>query len=152
MLNKLSVIFLFSAFILSCNQNTEIKETGDKMDSQTQITLETVDKFNAAFNFHDIDGIMALMTDDVVFENTRPAPDGERFEGQEKVRAFWVQMFERSPYAKFETEDIFAEKDRCVVRWVYHWVKDGKPGHIRGVDIFRVRDGKISEKFSYVKG
>jgi len=152
MLIKLTIIFLFSFFILSCNQNTEIKETGDKMDSQTQITLETVDKFNTVFNLHDVDGIMALMTDDVVFENTRPTPDGERFEGQEKVRAFWVQMFERSPHARFETEEIFAEKDRCVVRWVYHWVKEGKPGHIRGVDVFRVQDGKVSEKFSYVKG
>jgi ketosteroid isomerase-like protein len=95
---------------------------------------------------------MALMTEDVVFENTRPTPDGERFEGQEKVRAFWVQMFERSPHARFETEEIFAAGDRCVVRWVYHWVKEGKPGHIRGVDVFRVRDGKVSEKFSYVKG
>jgi hypothetical protein len=25
-------------------------------------------------------------------------------------------------------------------------------GHIRGVDVFRFQDGKISEKFSYVKG
>lgn len=152
MLTKLTLIFIFSFFILSCNQNAEIKETGDKMDSQTQITLETVNKFNAAFNLHDVDAIMALMTDDVVFENTRPIPDGERFEGQEKVRAFWVQMFERSPQARFETEEIFASGDRCVVRWVYHWMKDGKPGHIRGVDVFRIRDGKVAEKFSYVKG
>jgi ketosteroid isomerase-like protein len=149
MLIKITLIFLF---ILSCKQNTEIKEKGDKMDSQTQVTLETVNKFNAAFNLHDVDAIMALMTDDVVFENTRPTPDGEKFVGQEKVRAFWAQMFERSPQARFETEEIFAAEDRCVVRWVYHWVKEGKPGHIRGVDVFRVRDGKVSEKFSYVKG
>ncbi|MBS1243923.1 MAG: hypothetical protein H6R41_460, partial [Deltaproteobacteria bacterium] len=24
--------------------------------------------------------------------------------------------------------------------------------HIRGVDVFRVRDGKVAEKLSYVKG
>ena len=80
MLIKLTLIFLFSFLILSCNQNTEIKETGDKMDSQTQITLETVNKFNSAFNLNDVDAIMALMTEDCVFENTRPVPDGERFE------------------------------------------------------------------------
>jgi hypothetical protein len=31
-------------------------------------------------------------------------------------------------------------------------MKEGKPGHVRGVDIFRVRDGKLAEKLSYVKG
>lgn len=122
------------------------------MDSQTQKTLETIIKFNEAFNKHNAEEIMSLMTDDVIFENTRPVPDGERFEGQEKVRAFWVQMFERSPLARFETEEIFAAGDRCFVRWIYLWVKEGKSGHIRGVDIFKVRDGKVAEKFSYVKG
>ncbi len=56
--------------------------------------------------------------------------------------------------AVFETEEIFASGDRCVVRWLYRWAADeaGKPGHVRGVDIFRVRDGKVAEKLSYVKG
>lgn len=152
MLNKLTTIFICSLFILNCSQNNNSKKTGDTMDSQTQKTLETVNKFNEAFNKHNVDEIMSLMTDDVVFENTRPVPDGERFEGQEKVRAFWVQMFERSPQARFETEEIFAAGDRCFVRWIYHWVREGKSGHIRGVDIFKVRDGKVAEKFSYVKG
>jgi len=56
------------------------------------------------------------------------------------------------PQARFETEEIFAAGDRCVVWWTYHWVKEGKPGHVRGVDIFRVQDGKVAEKLSYVKG
>jgi len=29
---------------------------------------------------------------------------------------------------------------------------DGKPGHVRGVDVFRVREGKVAEKLAYVKG
>jgi len=39
-----------------------------------------------------------------------------------------------------------------VVRCAYSWVKEGKPGHVRGVDVFRVRDGQVVEKLSYVKG
>jgi len=35
-----------------------------------------------------------------------------------------------------------------VQRWRYDW--DG--GHVRGVDLFMVRDGRIAEKRSYVKG
>ena len=46
-----------------------------------------------------------------------------------------------------------ADGERGVVRWRYQWVDaDGAAGHVRGVDIFRFRDGKITEKLSYVKG
>jgi len=47
---------------------------------------------------------------------------------------------------------MFAVGDPCVVRWKYHWVRDGAPGHVRGIDVFRVRDGRVAEKLSYVKG
>jgi len=115
-------------------------------------TLAAVHRFNEAFNRHDVDAVMEAMTEDCVFDSTRPPPDGERFVGRAAVRQFWEQFFSRSPQARFETEEMFASGDRCVVRWVYHWVRDGKPGHIRGVDVFRVRDGKVAEKLSYVKG
>lgn len=115
-------------------------------------TLDVVRRFNEAFGRHDVDGVMALMTDDCIFENTRPAPDGERHVGQAVVRAFWESFFTRMPQARFDAEDTFAAGDRCVVRWVYHWVRDGQPGHVRGIDVFRVRGGKVSEKLSYVKG
>jgi ketosteroid isomerase-like protein len=52
-------------------------------------TLEVVHRFNEAFNRHDVDAIMELMTEDCVFENTNPTPDGTRYEGQAAVRAFW---------------------------------------------------------------
>ena len=114
-------------------------------------TLEVIERFNEAFNRHDVDAVMELMTDDCVFDDIRPRPDGELFEGQAAVRGYWERFFQRSPHARFEAEETFASGDRCVVRWVYHWVKDGEPGHVRGVDVFRVRDGKVAEKLAYVK-
>jgi ketosteroid isomerase-like protein len=117
-------------------------------------TLNTVQQFNDATNRHDVDKMMALMTDDVVFENTMPPPDGERYEGQAAVRAVWEQLFRANRDAAFEAEEVFADGDRCVVRWRYRWAPDqpGKPGHVRGVDVIRVRGGKIAEKLAYVKG
>lgn len=41
--------------------------------------------------------------------------------------------------------------DRAVVQWRFDWGGD-HPGHVRGVDLFRVRDGLVAEKASYVKG
>lgn len=115
-------------------------------------TLAVVERFNDAFNRHDVDAVMAAMTEDCVFENTRPAPDGTRITGAAEVRAAWEQFFRNSPQARFETEEMFAADDRCVVRWRYTWVKNGIPGRVRGVDVFRVRDGRVCEKLSYVKG
>jgi len=115
-------------------------------------TRAVVDGFNEAVTRHDVDAIMGRMTADCVFENTRPAPDGTRVVGQDAVRTFWQEFFARSPRARFETEDIFVAGDRCAVQWTYHWVRDGQAGHVRGVDLFRIRDGKVAEKLSYVKG
>lgn len=115
-------------------------------------TLAAVARFSAAFDRHDVDGVMAAMTDDCVFENT-PPPDGERYEGQAAVRSFWEGFFAGSPDARFSAEETFAAGDRCVVRWRYDWTDaEGRPGHVRGVDLFRVRDGKVAEKVAYVKG
>ena len=122
------------------------------VDLEASATLAAVERFNEAFNRHDVDAVMAAMTDDCVFDST-PPPDGQRYEGQAAVRAAWQQLFDASPTAVFEAEEIFAAGDRCVVRWLYRWTDaDGKPGHVRGVDLFRIRDGKVAEKLAYVKG
>jgi ketosteroid isomerase-like protein len=116
-------------------------------------TSEVIQRFNDALNHHDVDAVMALMTEDCVFENTYPPPDGTRYEGQAAVRGFWEELLRASPDAHFTTEELFASGDRCTVRWRYDYTgSDGMRGHIRGVDVFRVRDGKVAEKLSYVKG
>jgi steroid delta-isomerase-like uncharacterized protein len=119
----------------------------------TASTVEVINRFNDAFNRHDIQGVMTLMTDDCLFDNTYPPPDGERFAGQEAVRRFWEEFFRSSPDAVFKAEEMFAYEDRCVIRWRYEWTgTDGQSEHIRGVDVLRVRDGKVAEKLAYVKG
>jgi steroid delta-isomerase-like uncharacterized protein len=121
--------------------------------TQTVSTIEIVKRFSDALNRHDIEATMALMTEDCVFENTYPPPDGERFEGQEQVRHFWEALFRSSPHAIFQVEEMFACEDRCTVRWRYDWTNtEGQSGYVRGVDVFRVRDGKVAEKLAYVKG
>lgn len=120
-------------------------------DPQTRRTLQVVQQFHEAFNRHDVDAIMALMTDDCVFENTYPPPDGARYVGQADVRACWVQLFRDAPAAHFAVEELFACGARAVLRWRYSWAAEGQ-GHVRGVDVYRVRDGRVAEKLSYVKG
>jgi len=115
--------------------------------------MRTVLAFNEAFNRHDITGMMQLMSDDCIFENTAPAPDGTAYKGKEAVTQFWQEFFNESPQAHIEIEEVFGLGLRCIMRWRYEWVDgEGKRGHVRGVDIYRVKDGLIQEKLSYVKG
>lgn len=109
-------------------------------------TLAAVARFNVAFSAQDLDAIAAACTGDCLFVDTSP-PDGLPHEGPDAVADAFRGVF-ASPGATFETEEGFVAGDRAVFCWRYSW--DG--GHVRGVDVFRVRDGKVAEKLSYVKG
>jgi ketosteroid isomerase-like protein len=106
-----------------------------------------VEVFGAAWADHDLDTVLSLVTDDCVFDATGPAPDGRRHVGRVAIREAWEAIFSDAS-SRFEPEDTFAAGERVVQLWRYSW----EGGHVRGVDVFRVRDGKIAEKFSYVKG
>ncbi len=109
--------------------------------------LAIVEAFGAAWAAHDLDATLLLVTGDCVFESTEPGPDGTRSEGRDAVRRAWQPIFDDT-HAIFEAEETFAAGDRVVQRWRYSW----QDGHVRGVDVFRVRDGLVAEKLSYVKG
>jgi ketosteroid isomerase-like protein len=121
--------------------------------SRLESAVRVVIEFNEAFNRHDADGMMQLMSDDCVFENTEPAPDGTVYAGKEAVTRFWQDFFRESPQAHIETEEMIGFGHRCIVRWKYSWVDaEGKKGHVRGIDMFREKNDLICEKLSYVKG
>ena len=121
--------------------------------SRLESAVRVVLAFNEAFNRHDDAGMMQLMSDDCVFENTDPAPEGTVYSGKEVITRYWQDFFRESPQAHIKIEEIFGLGNRCVMRWRYDWVDGtGKKGYVRGVDIFQVKNGFICEKLSYVKG
>ena len=120
--------------------------------SSTEITRAVVDRFNEAFNRHDADALALLLTDDTLFENTSPPPDGLRMKGRDAVVQFWRDWFSRNSDSTFEAEDTIVCGDRVVVFWVYRKLRNGQPWHLRGVDVFTVRAGKVAAKLAYVKG
>ncbi len=109
--------------------------------------LRVVDTFGTAWAQHDLDAALDLVTEDCVFDSTAPAPDGTRSVGRDEIRKAWQPIFD-DLNASFEAEETFGTGDRVVQRWRYTW--DG--GHVRGVDLFPVRNDKVAEKLSYVKG
>ena len=115
--------------------------------------LPLIIRFNDALNARDVDAMMSWLTADCVFENTYPAPAGARYTGQSAVREFWEDFYRSSSEARIEVEELFGQNDRAVMRWTYRWTDPaGHSGYIRGVDVYKVRDGLIAEKLSYVKG
>lgn len=106
-----------------------------------------VEAFGSAWADHDLDAALSFLSADCVFDATGPAPDGARHIGPDEIRQAWKTIF-NDPASKFEPEETFASGDRVVQRWCYSWAD----GHVRGVDLFRVSDSRITEKLSYVKG
>ena len=120
-----------------------------KVESATRLVLAFIE----AFNRHDVGGMMELMSEDCIYEHNGPSPDGAVYSGKEAITQFWHDFFRESPPAHIEIEEIFGLGMHCVIRWRYEWVDAaGEKGHVRGVDIFKLKDGLNCEQFSYIKG
>ena len=120
-----------------------------KIESGMRVALE----FNEAFNRHDVAGILKCISDDCVFEDTSPAPDGAEYQGKESISQFFEDLFREVQQAHAEIEEIFGFGLRVVMRWRCEWLDEtGAKQHVRGVDIFKLKDGLICEKLPYVKG
>ena len=91
-----------------------------------------------------------FLAEDCVLENTAPAPDGERYEGRKACLNFWRQIVS-SANLVFKAEEIWASGDRGFIRWHLRW-GEREADRVRGVNLMRVRDGKIVEGLGYVKG
>ena len=115
------------------------------------ITLVT--EFEECFNTGDIEGLMSRMTEDTVFEHMAPPEVSVgRHEGQNAVRAVWESMPDHFPGAHFSVDDVFAAGNRCTCQYTLTFKgKDGETIIRRGVDVFRISDGKISEKLAYLE-
>jgi ketosteroid isomerase-like protein len=138
---------LLVAFTLAATAGVAMAQHGPPVS-----TRDVIDRFNDAINRQDGAAVASLLTDDTVFENTGPVPDGTRIDGKAAVAAFWEKWFRSNPGARFEAEDVIIAGDRATVRWIYRKMRDGQPWHLRGVDVFTVRDGKVAAKLAYVKG
>jgi hypothetical protein len=114
---------------------------------------EILNKFNAAWNRHDLPAALAMTSTNCVFEATGPAPAGDRNVGHAEMEVAWKPIFD-DPDTLFTVEESFTAAEsfmtgtRVVQRWRYDW----GDGYVRGVDIITVHDGLITEKLSYVKG
>jgi len=113
-----------------------------------------VRKWNLAWDRHDLEEVMDLFHDEVLFENWT----GGKAYGKESLRKAWTPWFANHGGFRFAEEDIFIdEKEQKVLyRWQLEWPSlekgyEGKPEKRRGVDVLHFQDGKIIKKLTYSK-
>jgi len=115
--------------------------------SETAADLEQkIDRYNAAWNAHDVDAIVSLHAPDMVFANHTA---GEIVEG-EAVRAHIAQIFENWPDLQFRGRRLYVRDGLVVSEWTATGTaSDGRRLEWDGVDIFPFRDGLIARKDVY---
>lgn len=117
-------------------------------------TIEILNRWNDAWNDHDLERVMELLHDEVVFENWT----GGRAAGKEALRKAWAPWFANHGGFRFTTEDLFVDEKagKVLFRWTLDWPSgekglEGEPERRRGVDVMHFRDGRIIEKYTYSK-
>ena len=108
-------------------------------------TGTVIDQYNAAFLERAPEKLVDLIADDCVMEGTGPAPDGNVWTGYDECLAGW-QGLASDPTIRFEVEHVDVDDDRAVIRWRITGAEN-----YRGVNLMRVRDGKIIEALGYGK-
>jgi steroid delta-isomerase-like uncharacterized protein len=118
-----------------------------------QVTTDQLQAFADAFNRHDLDAVMALMTPDCVFEaSAGPEICGTAFEGADAVRAAFADVFATFHDAHWGGAQHFVAGDRGVSEWTFTGTRpDGTRVEVHGCDLFTFRDGRIALKNSYRK-
>jgi len=119
---------------------------------------ETIDRYNDAWNRHDVDAIVAMHAPDMVFENHTA---GERAEGTD-VREHIARIFAAWPDIAFATRRLYVREDLVVQEWTASATHTremrrgellapprGKRVEWEGLDVIPFEDGLVKRKDVY---
>jgi ketosteroid isomerase-like protein len=122
------------------------------MDPVTDVHA-LLDRFAAAWNAHDVDALLACMTDSPVFlAAAGPAPSGATHRGREAVATAYAAVWEAMPDATWTEVSHVVDGDRALSEWLFTGTRsDGTEVRVRGVDLFTLRDGLIEVKDTFRK-
>jgi len=128
-----------------CRPEAAILGCVSERDAATELE-RTIERYNDAWNAHDVDAIVALHAPGMVFENHTSA---ERVEGDD-VPAHLARIFENWPDLAFRGRRLYARDALVVSEWTAT-ATDSKGRRLEwdGVDIFPFEDGLILRKDVY---
>jgi steroid delta-isomerase-like uncharacterized protein len=129
----------------------------DAKDSPEALA-EAIERYNAAWNEHDLDAIMAMHAPDMVFENHTA---GEAAVGEE-ARGHIASIFETWPDIAFATRRLYVREGLVVQEWTASATHSntmrrgdlvaeptGKRVEWDGLDVIPFEDGLVKRKDVY---
>ena len=117
------------------------------------VSIDFLDRFAHAWNLHDVETIVSMMTLDAIFlMNGGATVEGRRVSGREELRKDISAFFKSMPDARWNEAKHFIVGDLGVTQWVFTATRsDGSKVESKGCDVFTFRDGLIAVKDSYRK-
>jgi ketosteroid isomerase-like protein len=103
---------------------------------------ELIERYNDAWNAQDLAAIDAAHHPDIVFHNHTA---DERAEGAAAVREHIAGIFRSYPTLRFTTRSLYVGDDFAVCEWT----ASTGTREWDGVDVFPLRDGRITRKDVY---
>lgn len=108
----------------------------------------------AAWNEHDLDRVMDLFHDEIIFENWT----GARVKGKRLLCRAWTPWFTNHGGFRFIEEETLIDEaaQSALLRWRLEWPStisgyEGKLERREGVDVLDFCDGKIIQKLTFSK-
>jgi steroid delta-isomerase-like uncharacterized protein len=118
-----------------------------------------IDRYNAAWNGHDVEAIVSMHTDDSVFENH---VTGDVNVGREQIARSIEGIFAVFPDLQFETRRAYIREDLVVQEWTARGTHEGtmtrsgievqptgRKVEYRGMDVIPIREGLVARKDVY---
>ena len=118
-----------------------------------------IDRYNDAWNAHDVDAILAMHTDDSVFENH---VTGDVSVGREQIGTAIRGIFSVFPDLSFEGRRQYIREDLVVQEWTARGTHagtmsrggievppTGRRVEYKGMDVIPIREGLVARKDVY---
>ncbi len=118
-----------------------------------------IDRYNDAWNDHDVGTIVSMHTDDSVFENH---VTGDVNVGRDQIARAIQGIFSVFPDLRFETRRAYIRDDLVVQEWTARGTHEGmmtrsgievqptgRKVDYKGMDVIPIRDGLVARKDVY---
>lgn len=127
------------------------EECGEAMIGESQDARSVVERFVQAINGHDLEAIVGCFAAD--YHDLEPVHPARQISGgRAEVRKRWGTVLESLPDFRTEVERVAVGDDAT---WIEHdWSgtrADGTRLHLRGVNIFGIRDGQFAWGHIYME-
>jgi ketosteroid isomerase-like protein len=141
----------------SAKRLTEVNEMTEstKVTTRTSIDPEFFRRYQQAWEDHDNEAIVSMMTPDGVYEaSIGPKPWGERYVGRDEIRQGIGRM--ATAMGNAPSQVVHYEQhlfDNCgFSMWTSSYTDaQGRKVSVHGCDFYEFRDGLVSKKIAYRK-